>query len=174
MGAYRLYLNHLHTLIHTLPEIEPEDRQPLESALIKRIFLDMGLMLQGYWDSLRAQSESAREESQSAYERVEGLLSNVPLILWSYDVRAHELLYSSPALRALCVADSQDPIPCFERIHADDREKVGAAWQLAMEGESSKVQARVNLQGAAERVARHTTKVGERRASTQHSRLIAQ
>ncbi len=151
MGAYRLYLNHLHTLIHRLPEIDAEDRQQLESALIKRIFLDMGLILQSYWDSLRQQSESARDESQVAFERVENLLGNVPLILWSYDVCTHELLYSSPALRALSVTDGDTPIPCFDRIHADDREKVGAAWQLAVDGEPAEVQARVNLQGALER-----------------------
>ncbi|MBI5041003.1 MAG: EAL domain-containing protein [Gammaproteobacteria bacterium] len=151
MGAYRLYLNHLHTLIHSLPEIEPDDRKSLESALIKRVFLDMGLMLQGYWDSLRTQAEASRDKSQTAYEYVEDLLGNIPLILWSYDVRRHELLYSSPALRELCAADNQDPIPCFDRIHADDREKVGAAWQLAMDGETAEVQARVNLLGEQER-----------------------
>ncbi len=151
MGAYRLYLNHLRTLIHRLPEIDAEDRQQLESALIKRIFFDMGLILQSYWDSLRQQSESARDASQVAFESVENLLGNVPLMLWSYDVCTHELLYSSPALRALCATDADTPIPCFERIHADDREKVGAAWQLAVAGESSEVQARVNLQGAMER-----------------------
>ncbi|MBI5462682.1 MAG: EAL domain-containing protein [Gammaproteobacteria bacterium] len=151
MGAYRLYLNHLHTLIHTLPEIDPVDRKSLESALIKRVFLDMGLMLQGYWDSLRTQAETARDEAQTAYDRVEDLLGNIPLILWSYDVRSHEVLYSSPSLRELCTPDRQDPIPCFERIHADDREKVGAAWQLAMEGEAAEVQARVMLSGEQER-----------------------
>ena len=151
MGAYRLYLNHLQKLIDATPGIEPADRHHLETALVKRVFLDMGLMLQGYWDRMRAQSEQLRDESQSTLDRVEQLLGNIPQILWSYDVRAQELLYLTPALRALCVAGSQDPIPCFERIHAGDREKVGAAWQLALEGEVAYAEARVLLHGDAER-----------------------
>ena len=151
MGAYRLYLNHLQKLIDAMPGIEPADRHQLETALVKRIFLDMGLMLQGYWDSMRAQSDKLREETQSAFNHVEQLLSNIPQVLWSYDVRTHELLYVSPALRALCVPGSQDPIPCFERIHTADREKVGAAWQLALEGEPADVEARVSLGTDAER-----------------------
>jgi diguanylate cyclase (GGDEF)-like protein len=151
MGAYRLYLAHLQKLIEDLPGIEPEDRYPLESALVKRIFLDMGLMLQGYWNDMRAQLETARDASQTGFARVEQLLGNIPLILWSYDVRAQELLYASPALRELCVTDAQDPIPCFERIHADDRERAGAAWQLALEGDTAEVQVRVRLHGEDER-----------------------
>ena len=151
MGAYRLYLSHLQKLIDAMPGIEPADRHRLETALVKRIFLDMGLMLQGYWDRMRTQSDQLREETESAFNRVEQLLDNLPLVLWSYDVRTQELLYVSPALRALSVSGSQDPIPCFERIHAADREKVGAAWQLALEGEPAEVEARVLLDLDAER-----------------------
>jgi diguanylate cyclase (GGDEF)-like protein len=151
MGAYRLYLDHLQKLINELPGIEPEDRHQLETALVKRIFLDMGLMLQGYWDDMRVHLESERDASQSGYAHVEQLLGNIPLILWSYDVRAHELLYASPALRQICVPGGQDPIPCFDRIHADDREKAGAAWQLALEGDAAEVQVRVRLDGEADR-----------------------
>lgn len=167
MGAYRLYLNHLQKLIATLPGIEADDRHQLETALVKRIFLDMGLMLQGYWDNLRLQLDTARIESQTAYARVEDLLGNIPQILWSYDVRAHELLYASPALRALCAPGSQDPIPCFDRIHVDDRERVGAAWQLAMEGKPTEVQARVLLQANTEswcQLRFHPNHSGRRRA----------
>jgi len=167
MGAYRLYLNHLQKLIDTLPDINPDDRHQLETALVKRIFLDMGLMLQGYWDSMRLQLDTARLESQTAYARVEDLLTNIPQMLWSYDVRSHELLYASPALRALCIPGSQDPIPCFDRIHADDREKVGAAWQLAMEGKPTEVQARVLLLAETERWCQlrfHPNSSGRRRA----------
>lgn len=151
MGAYRLYLNHLQKLIDDLPGIEAEDRYPLETALVKRIFLDMGLMLQGYWDDMRQRLEAARDAAQAGYAHVEQLLGNIPLILWSYDIRANELLYASPALRRICMPESEDPIPCFDRIHADDREKAGAAWQLALEGGAAEVQVRVRLDDADER-----------------------
>ena len=150
LGAYRLYLSHLQTLIDGLTDVDAQDRRALGAALVKRIFLDMGMILQSHWDSARVQLETARDAAQTGLARVEDLLSSIPQYLWSYDVRSHELLYVSPVLRALCTAGDQDPIPCFDRIHADDREKVGAAWQLALEGEPADVQARVRLQADSE------------------------
>lgn len=151
LGAYRLYLNHLQTIIDSLPDIEAHERHELATALIKRVFLDMGLLLQGYWDSANLQLERARDAAENALAQVEQLLGNIPHFIWSYDVRNSELLYMSPVLRTLCGSDNQDPIPCFELIHADDREKVAAAWQSGVEGEPAEVQARVRLQGDSER-----------------------
>ena len=151
LGAYRLYLNHLQTLIDDVADLDARDRRALGAALIKRIFLDMGLMLQGYWDNTQRRLEADCAAAQTTVARVEDLLSNIPQFLWSYDVRSHELLYVAPALRELCGGATQDPIPCFERVHADDREKVAAAWQLALTGEAIEVQARVRLQADGER-----------------------
>ncbi|MFN2308641.1 MAG: putative bifunctional diguanylate cyclase/phosphodiesterase [Gammaproteobacteria bacterium] len=151
MGAYRLYLDHLQRLVNGLPEIAPEDRPALANALVKRIFLDLGLTLQAQWDDTRVALESACDTSRSAHARVETVFDSLSLMLWSYDVRAHELLYASPALHALCQPDSQDPIPCFERLHADDREKASVAWQLALDGAPTEVRVRLHLNGGAER-----------------------
>lgn len=151
MGAFRLFLNHLQELVAASTDVSAEDQRRLESALVKRVFLDMGLMLQGYWETLRNRLEDERQQAQSLNARVEDLLTNIPQFLWSYDVRAQELLYASPALRQLCLSDTQDPIPCFERIHADDRDKVAAAWQLALDGECAMLQVRVRLQSDQER-----------------------
>lgn len=147
MGAYRLYLNHLQNLIEGSADIAPEDRRMLEGALIKRIFLDLGLMLQGHWDASRLQLEAAREDAEAEHACIEDLLTNTSQYLWSYDVSEGELLYVSPPLRAVSNGDAREPIPCFERIHADDRERVTAAWQSALEGEAVEVRARVRLQG---------------------------
>ncbi len=151
MGAYRLFLDHLQELIQNAAGIEADDRRQLETALVKRVFLDMGLMLQGYWESQRDVLDSERQRALTDYDRVQQMLANVPQILWSYDVRDQALLYVSPMLHKLCADGSQQPIPYFERINVDDREKVMAAWALALEGEASDVQARVNLGGNAER-----------------------
>lgn len=146
MGAYRLYLNHLQNLIETSAEIASEDRRSLEAALVKRVFLDLGLMLQGHWDATRLQLEAARGDAETAHARIEDLLANTSQYLWSYNTRAQELLYVSPPLRALCDVGAQEPIPCFDNVHADDRERVAAAWQSALEGEAAEVRVRVRLQ----------------------------
>lgn len=145
MGAYRLYLNHLQNLIEGSAGIAPEDRRALEAALVKRVFLDLGLMLQGHWDASRLRLEAEREDAETEHAHIEDLLANTSQYLWSYDTRAQELLYVSPPLRALCNSDAPDPIPCFEHVHADDRERVTAAWQSALEGETVEVRARVRL-----------------------------
>lgn len=151
MGAYRLYLNHLQNLIEDSAGVAPEDRRALEAALVKRVFLDLGLMLQGHWDTSRQRLEAGRQAAEAAHTHIENLLANTSQYLWSYNIRAQELLYVSPALRASCHSDAADPIPCFEQVHADDRERVTAAWQSALEGETVEVQARVGLQGDGDR-----------------------
>lgn len=151
MGAFRLFLDHLQALVAASEDVSAKDRRCLESALVKRVFLDMGLMLQGHWEGMRRDLEVGRQQAQIAQARIEDLLINTAQYLWSYDVRAHTLLYVSPALRELCLPDGHDPIPCFERVHPDDREKVTAAWQLALDGEPAEVLARVSLHSEQER-----------------------
>ena len=59
MGAYLLYLEHLQSLIRTSPEVRGIDYEPLDAAVTKLLFRDMGLMLEGYWD---AATKALRQE----------------------------------------------------------------------------------------------------------------
>jgi len=55
MGAYLLYLNHLQLIIRTSTKINDAHRTPLENSLVKILFRDMGLMLEGYWQNIGPQ-----------------------------------------------------------------------------------------------------------------------
>ncbi|WJW74569.1 EAL domain-containing protein [Thiohalobacter sp. IOR34] len=144
MGGYRLYLDHLLKLVQDIPDIGDAERLALENTLVKRVFHDMGLMLQGYWEQRCSELREARETAQQAQRTIEQLLDNVPQILWSVDVRGNELLYASPAAqRLLGLAPACDAIPCLEETHEDDRESLQAAWQRALEGETSSARIRL-------------------------------
>lgn len=52
MGAYLLYLNHLQLIIRTSSKINDAHRTPLENSIVKILFRDMGLMLEGYWKNM--------------------------------------------------------------------------------------------------------------------------
>ena len=52
MGGSLLYLNHLQLIIRTSSKINDAHRTPLENSLVKILFRDMGLMLEGYWKNI--------------------------------------------------------------------------------------------------------------------------
>lgn len=51
LASYYQYLDQLTTLIADCPDIEEEDRPALSTALSKLVLSDMGLMLQGHWNT---------------------------------------------------------------------------------------------------------------------------
>jgi hypothetical protein len=95
IGAHRLYLDHLTKLIHDMPDISAQDAAALEEAIIKRVFLNMGLLLQSYWDILEQDYSRAHQSAEDERGRVEQLLSNIPQLLWSVDVKTNKILYAS-------------------------------------------------------------------------------
>lgn len=112
LGAYRLYLNYLQTLIRTSPEIHDTHRGALERSVTKLLFRDMGLMLEGYWDSSFKTLEQEKEKVTALQEQITSLLANIPQLLWSVDVLNNRPLYVSPSTREICQMDIEIPIPC--------------------------------------------------------------
>lgn len=153
IGAYRLYLNHLLKLIGDMPGLIPDERTVLERALVKRVFLFMGLMLEGHLDRLQQSYAADRTQHSSELERMQQLLSNIPQLIWSYDVPGARLQYLNPPAMALCNGKGEGPIPCLMAIHPDDRGKAEAAWQQAMDGQPA--EAEVRLQGRGDSQAWH-------------------
>ena len=100
MGAYLLYLEHLQSLIRTSPEVRGIDYEPLDAAVTKLLFRDMGLMLEGYWDTARA-LHLEQDKVVNLQEQITSLLANIPQMLWSVDVINNRLLYVSPSAREL-------------------------------------------------------------------------
>lgn len=143
IGAYRLYLNHLLQLISEVPELGEAERRSLENALVKRVFLFMGLMLEGQVDKLQRDHDTTHDQLSGQLERMHELMQNIPQLIWSYDVASGELLYTSPGVKTVCGNHIENPIPCLSLVHPDDRVKLEAAWNQAMDGRTSETDIRL-------------------------------
>ena len=143
MGAYRLYLDHLRKIIAAHPEIAPAKRYALENILIKLLFRDMGLMLEGYWYSAMSLAQTEQGRAEKLQGQVSDLLANLPQVLWSVDVKNNQLIYISPGARNICALDIEMPIPCMGWTNPDDRETVRLAWEEALRGNRVEVESRV-------------------------------
>ncbi|MHB1233670.1 MAG: EAL domain-containing protein [Burkholderiales bacterium] len=147
MGAYQLYLNHIRQLIAAHLEVTPDKRYALENILIKLLFRDMGLMLEGYWHSAMSLMQAEKNKVTELQERVGSLLANLPQVLWSVDIKNNLPIYVSPATKKICNMDIEMPIPCLGWTHPDDRETVKLAWAEALRGNKVEVESRVQAPG---------------------------
>ena len=143
LGAYRLFMDHLQHLVDTDPQIEQQDRDAVESALIKMIFRDLAVVTEGYWRAAVEQLTDQRDELGVEQDLAGEILSNIPQLLWTVDIESNRISYASPGTRAFCHHELEAPIPCFYAIHGAERERVLTAWQQVLDGES--VQLEVNL-----------------------------
>ncbi len=143
MGAYLLYLNHLQTLIRTSPGIAETHRSALEDSVTKLLFRDMGLQLEGYWDSSLKALQQEKDNVSGLQAQITSVLANIPQLLWSIDVVNNRPLYISPSAREICRMDIDMPIPCLGWTVADDRDTVKLAWQNALRGNKVEVESRV-------------------------------
>ena len=151
IGAYRLYLNHLQERVAMLPEIPEADRQRLHAALSKRVFLDLGLILQAYWDEACTGLHQVTARVRADYARIGDLLANIPQLLWSASADTCQLLYASPAAEVFAHGEVEGPVPVLSRFRADDRESILAAWARARQGRQTAVEARILTDDGAER-----------------------
>ncbi len=147
MGAYRLYHDHLTTLIQESDGIARRDRGPLEDAVTKLLFRDMGLMLEGYWLSANRQIAVEHNQVTALKDQITSLLANLPQLIWSVDVVNNTPLYISPVTRAICDMDVDMPIPCLGWTVPEERQRVVLAWQQALAGHTTEIETRVQEPG---------------------------
>jgi diguanylate cyclase (GGDEF)-like protein len=143
LGAYRLFLDHLQHLVDTDPQIEQQDRDAVESALIKMIFRDLAVVTEGYWRAAVEQLTEQRDVLGFEQDLAGAILSDIPQLLWTVDIESNRISYASPVTQAFCGDELEAPIPCFHAIHGSERERVLTAWQQVLDGES--VQLEVQL-----------------------------
>jgi len=146
IGAYRLFLEHLQGLIATDPQIAHEDRDPLESALIKMVFRDLAITSDSYWRAAVEQLTDQRDELGFEQNLAGELLSNIPQLLWTVDIESNRVSYASPGTTAFCAEPLEAPIPCLYRIPGSERERVLTAWQQVIDGESVQLEVRLTPQ----------------------------
>ncbi|MCR4302008.1 MAG: diguanylate cyclase, partial [Sulfuricaulis sp.] len=154
MGAYQLYLNHLQALIRGSARIDDAHRRGLEELVTRLLFRDMGLLLEGYWDASMWALKEEKDKVARLQEQISSVLANIPQLLWSMDVVNNRPLYVSPSAYQICEMNIDMPIPCLNWTLPEDREKVKNAWHMAMGGEQTDVESRVQQPGGAVRVFR--------------------
>jgi len=143
LGAYRLYLNHLQALVRRNPSIADKDRAALEASLIKILFRDMGLALEGFWQGNLSDLQREKTKVGELQAQVTSLLANIPQVLWSVDVASNRAVYVSPSTEDISMADTDLPIPSNGPTLAKDRRKLRQAWNKALSGERVEVDSRV-------------------------------
>ncbi len=151
MGAYLLYLAHLQTVVRTSCEIADGDRGALEDRITRLLFRDMGLMLEGYWDSSLQALDAEHLKVTDLQQQITGLLANIPHLLWSVDVINNCPIYVSPSAQEICDMEIDMPIPCLGWTVPEDRETVRLAWHRALAGERVEVESRVQRPDGTER-----------------------
>ena len=151
MGAYKLYLDHLQRRIRNNTEIKDSDRATLENTVTKLLFRDMGLMLEGYWDTSLLMLSKEKEKVIELRDQITSLLANIPQLLWSIDVISKRPLYVSPTAHKICDMDIDTPIPCLNWTIPEDRPKVELAWQNALQGQATEIESRVKQPGGEQR-----------------------
>ena len=155
MGAYLLYLNYLRDALDA-GAVPATDRPPLEDAIQKFLFRDMGMMMDGYWNAALSQLQAEKDKVALLQDQITSLLANIPQILWSVDVTTNTLLYISPSTQDICSLEVDMPIPCLGWTHPDDLELVKAAWQEALQGKRVEVESRIKEPGKSARWFRRT------------------
>ena len=151
LGAYRLCLEHLKQLMATDPQIVPDDRVALESALIKMVFRDLAITSEAYWRATVEQLKSQRDELGFKQNLAGEILSNIPQLLWTVDIEANCISYASPGTQAFCNDKLEAPIPCFFRIRGSERQRVLTAWQQVIDNESVQLEVQVEADKNEER-----------------------
>ncbi len=134
LGAYRLFVDHIKELIAGEADIDHDDRDALERALIKVVFRDMAITSEGYWRAAVEQLTDQRDELGHEQDLAGELLGSIPQLLWTVDIEANRIAYASPGTQAFCGDTLEAPIPCFYRIPGSERERVLTAWQQVIDG----------------------------------------
>ncbi len=147
LGAYRLYQNHIHSLVNHSVEIEPLDRAPLNDCLNKLLFRDIGLMLEGYWYAAMRSLQDEKNKVDGLQRRISDLLTNIPQVIWSIDVINNKPIYVSPTVEEISPLSMKLPIPCLAWTVKNDRPMVEAAWARALKGERAEVESRGHSPG---------------------------
>lgn len=150
VSAYHLLIDYLRGL---LPELDmpPATRDTLESILVRLLLRDMGLTLEGYWQTSR---QGLREQMAHLAKKLgtaEDLLSGIPLLLWSVDIRSSRIVYANFPLQNLYPDSLVSPFPCLADTDPEDQQVLLSAWQDAVSnGSNSHAEVRVSLAGAAQ------------------------
>ncbi|HYQ73188.1 MAG TPA: EAL domain-containing protein [Gammaproteobacteria bacterium] len=147
LSAYHLLIGYIHRFLHEF-DIAPRQRLRLEALLCKLLLRDLGLTLEGYWRAESRQAIASLQHASHELELAEDLLSCLPQLLWSVDIRANKVVYASKMLDVLYPGQAEAPLPCLYDTHEDDRQLLLSAWQDAISGRHCHADVRMSLAAA--------------------------
>lgn len=147
LGLYQRYLTHLLSEIRADDKLSDVSKCELRNCITKILFRDMGLVVGGYWNKTLTSLAQEREKVVSLQEQINSLLTNIPQLLWSFDVTGQTPIYLSPNLTAPTAVESEYPIPYFTNTLIEDRKELENAWLEALQGNNVEVESRVQLLG---------------------------
>lgn len=144
LGSYHLYLNYLRQRIGKVDTISREEAETLGESLTRRVFREVGLMLEGYWKVAQNEVQVERDRVVDLQQQVSSLLDNIPQMVWSVSVENPTTpLYVSAHAADLCGDVVEMPIPGISDTVESDREILEAAWTRAVGGERVEVESQV-------------------------------
>jgi diguanylate cyclase (GGDEF)-like protein len=147
LSAYHLLIDYIHRFLHEF-EIPPQHQVQLETLLCKLLLRDLGLTLEGYWRAARQQTTDKLRLVKDELRLAEDLLSCLPQLLWSVDIRSNKVVYASQAVHVLYPGEPEAPLPCLYDTHEDDREQLLSVWQDALSGRHCHADIRMSLAAA--------------------------
>jgi diguanylate cyclase (GGDEF)-like protein len=148
-GAYLMFMEFLHELIAE-QDISAVDRERLQSVLIKLSLRDIGLISEGYWNAALNEARGEMAYVCRAHASIENLLSEIPQLLWSVDIKSNSVPYGNYPLHAIYPEGLDAPFPFLKSTRAEDQQLLLTAWQEAVNGNESAREVRISMAGAPE------------------------
>ena len=148
-GAYLMFMEFLRDLTGE-QDITAADRERLQAILMKLSLRDIGLISEGYWNAALNETRSEMVHVCREHATIENLLSEIPHLLWSVDIRSNRVHYGNYPLHALYPESLDAPFPFLKSAHVEDQQLLLTAWQEAVNGNTSAREVRISLPGQPE------------------------
>jgi diguanylate cyclase (GGDEF)-like protein len=148
-GAYLMFMEFLQDLLSE-QDIAVADRERLQGVLMKLSLRDIGLISEGYWNAALNEIRGEMAHVCREHASIENLLSEIPQLLWSVDIKSNQVHYGNYPLHALYPEGLDAPFPFLKSTHAEDQQLLLTAWQEAVSGNGSAREVRISLAGAPE------------------------
>jgi diguanylate cyclase (GGDEF)-like protein len=148
-GAYLMFMEFLRDLMAE-QDIAAVDRERLQGILMKLSLRDIGLISEGYWNAALNEARGEMAHVCREHASIENLLSEIPQLIWSVDVRSNRIHYGNFPIHVLYPEGLDAPFPFFSGTHAEDQQLLLTAWQEAVNGNAASREVRISLAGAPE------------------------
>lgn len=147
VASYNLLINFLTESLSGL-DASVTEKATLKSVTDRLLLRDMGLTLEGFWQSDHDSLEKEMRYFERELGAVEDLLSGIPHYVWSVDIDSSRVIYANAALQIMYTDKLAAPVPCLADTAAEDQQQLLDAWHSAVSGKRSFAEVRMSLAGA--------------------------